>query len=176
MPRSFPPHSFGKPISLGKVRRQPWPGQKAYQILYSTCFCKPAWPWALNVIRAGHVIAAQIADQLAPARFEPLRAHGTIARSVVLRQLRRGGTGVRPRRTRRRSGLLHGMFHGGHGYSTTSRPGDRGAGDGSRDERSLAIRRRQRGGTSQAPFGASKYPSPDIREVPRIPIPRPRSG
>jgi hypothetical protein len=41
----------------------------------------------LNVIRAGHVISALIADQLAPARFKPLRAHRTIAQSILPLQL-----------------------------------------------------------------------------------------
>src|SRR5215470_2390504 len=78
---------------------------------------------SLNVIRAGHVVAAQIADQLAPARFQPLRAHGTIARSVLSPQpgrsrlrkchLGRAQLTLCPSGTQRQAGLLRSLFHGG---------------------------------------------------------------
>jgi hypothetical protein len=81
-----------------------------------------------DVICAGHVIAALTADQLAPARFEPSRAHGTIAQSILPSQLgssRFVHSGLEPSRLRRRllrpgsssqlgqREALHGMFHDG---------------------------------------------------------------
>src|SRR5690348_735627 len=53
--------------------------QKLYQNLAARGKPNPgAAPRRSDVVGARHVIAAPIADQLAPARFEPLRADGTI--------------------------------------------------------------------------------------------------
>src|SRR5258708_1343897 len=87
-------------------------------------------PQSISVIvRARHVIAAHRANQFAAPRLQPLGADGTILRSIFLRgalfrvrvELRR----CAPRRLRRnrRRPWLHGMFHGGDGYSTSPSKG-----------------------------------------------------
>jgi hypothetical protein len=62
-------------------------------------------------VRAGHVIAADVANQLAAPGFQPLRADGTIPRSIFSRKKSHTVDLGRLRRSQSQL-LLHGAFHG----------------------------------------------------------------
>src|SRR5215475_13098909 len=68
---------YPEPESIPENQKKP---------VFSPPFGAPG-PGSLNIVRAGHVISAPVANQFAPARFEPLRAHRTIAQSVLAPQL-----------------------------------------------------------------------------------------
>src|SRR5579859_1845148 len=142
---TFVSSSFSLENALERIRRQPNPEPKTIPKLARWGLTQAVRSSGLSdVIGARHVIAAPIADQLTPARFQPLRADGTIAQSVLSMQLGscrfrgrgryRGRFRKGPERFRSpgfvgRREALHGTFHGGQSYSTTSPPADRGRRD-----------------------------------------------
>src|SRR5215472_1444293 len=102
--------------SLGiRVRRQPGPEPRSISVFGA--FAKRSFDTSATatrsiVIRAGHVIPAGVAEQLASSRLQPLRTHRAIPRGVLLFQRCcrfRGSLGpVRP------SNRLSPYFPGGH--------------------------------------------------------------
>ena len=148
MPRSFPPHSLADWSAT-------CPGAQKHTTLdHRVCKNKRLLPLPIGanprsvIVRARHVVAADVADQLAAPRLQPLRTDRAKSRNVLVScdaggktsgrgirgwlhgALGRYGCGAGPlsfawqsqRKPRTKIGCadaLHSRFHGGTVYSTT---------------------------------------------------------